>query len=351
MLKVMLDARLALPPTDASGAYVLGPEDASAETTKGGTHYRLLGPADSSKGLVVLIHGIGDFSFRYNLLAPALAELGFRVAVLDFIGRGWSRATLFSPIRCDAESHSQEIKAVVEAVGFQGGSIHIVGHSMGGCAATHYVAEHAPPQLASLILMAPAGAMTPSPLGCTPCCYRLLQGCLGGLCGCCCIPAVGSLTNGKYQAKGFVGAGAGGTGGAGPVLTPAQISSAPALAEWDVAWVLASQRANGNNALAASAMRMPLVSIQSAVSTAARAALRARNLPVLVLSGADDVVVKGHNSRIYHSLFGEANITEEVTAGGHCFFLQDPETACTRIAGFIGRIGAAPVGMELGRGE
>ena len=60
----MLDARLALPPTDASGAYVLGPEDASAETTKGGTHYRLLGPADSSKGLVVLIHGIGDFSFR-----------------------------------------------------------------------------------------------------------------------------------------------------------------------------------------------------------------------------------------------------------------------------------------------
>ena len=135
-----------MPPSDDDGFY-LGPEEnliGPGTQTRGGTHYRDLG-RDTTEGLIVLIHGIGDFSFRYALLAPALVKLGYRVAVLDFIGRGWSPVSFFSPLKCDAESHSLEIKAVVDSIAFHG-KHHIVGHSMGGCAATHYVAEYGTPQ-------------------------------------------------------------------------------------------------------------------------------------------------------------------------------------------------------------
>ena len=72
---------LPMPPTDSIGP-LLGPEanlTGPAQQTSGGTHYRDLAQ-ENTKGLIVLIHGIGDFSFRYCLLAPGLVKLGFRVA-------------------------------------------------------------------------------------------------------------------------------------------------------------------------------------------------------------------------------------------------------------------------------
>ena len=164
------------------------------------------------------------------------------------------------------------------------------------------------------------------------------------------------MTNGKYKAKGFIGGGVGGDGGAtGQTLTPEQIANGPALAEWDVAWINASQRANGNNALAASVMRMPLADVQSTITPAKLTALRSRNLPVLILTGADDLVVKGHNSGMYQSMFGGANVTEETSPGGHCFFIQAPENAVLlgelwpphRVWSFLGLSKTSLLGLSL----
>lgn len=41
------------------------------------THYRLEGPPEGH--LVVLLHGINNFSFSYDLMAPALAAAGYRI--------------------------------------------------------------------------------------------------------------------------------------------------------------------------------------------------------------------------------------------------------------------------------
>ena len=44
----------------------------------------------SEKGTVVLIHGIGDWSFRFACLVESLKNTGFQVVTYDMLGRGYS---------------------------------------------------------------------------------------------------------------------------------------------------------------------------------------------------------------------------------------------------------------------
>ena len=80
--------------------------------------------------LVVLAHGIGDSRHSYRFVAPALAAAGYRVASVDLRGCGESSATWDGYSRTDIGGD------LVALVRHLGGPAVVVGHSIGGGAAT-----------------------------------------------------------------------------------------------------------------------------------------------------------------------------------------------------------------------
>jgi pimeloyl-ACP methyl ester carboxylesterase len=331
---------LDLPPS-VQGAHELGP--APGKISANGTHYRLEGPEGGK--FVLLLHGIGDFSFRFSLLFSALVNAGFRVLTIDFFGRGWSVAP--ARARYDMDMHIQQIECILDEVGVPKDekNLNVVAHSMGGCVATYFAAKY-DQRVQTLTLMAPAGAMA-APIGGSHFMYSVVQFLVGSACSCC-IPLIASKN--KYTPKGFImhehqatcgdsSAQVAPTPHTGhPTLSAAQINNAPALQAWDVAWMQASVKSNCNRALVASAARLPLDTIGAAVPAAGieMAQLRESKLPVLVVTAVDDIVIKGVQMSVYEGLFGDTgNVTKKEVAGGHCFFLQDPENALAIITAHI----------------
>ena len=275
----------------------------------------------------------------------SLKNTGFQVVTYDMLGRGYSPTaanrqaaslpkkfgddvTFLPPLlnmqqvqlpgsRWSMRWHIAEFNEVLyQSIGSQpvGTPVHVVGHSMGGCVATYFAALAASSsavQISSCVLMAPAGAMTPGPLGCGSCGFSCLQCCCGSLCGCCFVPIVGKITNGKYKAKGFisdgVAGGVGGLGGTDPNNLPVNVDKGNKLVQWDVQWIQASRNVNGNRATVASAARMPLMNVQKACEKDPAINLQTvkeYNLPVLILQGADDLVVKTIRKEMYVEMFG-----------------------------------------------
>ena len=382
--------------------------------TKHGTAFAVHNPRmyseNSEKGTVVLIHGIGDWSFRFASLVKSLNKAGFQVVTYDMLGRGYSPtaanrsqtspsnrdnggdgAFIMPPLNPGSLQeqlpgspwsmrwHIAEFKEVLsEAIGrfsleFQRSKlttptpVHVVGHSMGGCLATYFAALAASSSavpithrsfLSSCVLLAPAGAMTPGPLGCGACGYSFLQCCCGSLCGCCFVPCVGKITNGKYKAKGFISdghaGGVGGLGGADPNNLPVNVDEGPELVAWDVQWVMASRHVNGNRATVASAARMPLMDVKKACEKDPAISLqtvKAANLPVLVLQGADDLVVKTIRKEMYVEMFGRNNVTFETRPGGHNFFIQDNDNVAARLEAFFMAVGNGTTGSPAVVGD
>lgn len=99
--------------------------------------------------LVVCLPGMGDLRATYRLLAPALADAGYRVATLDLRGHGDSDATFTA---YDDEAAGSDALALVEELG--GGPAVLVGSSMGAGAAVWAAAER-PDLVAGLVLSGP----------------------------------------------------------------------------------------------------------------------------------------------------------------------------------------------------
>jgi pimeloyl-ACP methyl ester carboxylesterase len=115
---------------------------------EGRVAYDLRGPSNSQGPLVVCIAGMGDIRATYRYLAPALADSGYRVAVLELRGHGDSETT-FS--RYDDDAAAGDVVALVEELG---GPALLVGHSM-GAAVSVMVAARRPELVSGLALVGP----------------------------------------------------------------------------------------------------------------------------------------------------------------------------------------------------
>lgn len=114
-------------------------------------------PADDPQRLVVLVHGYGEHSGRYDHVARALVARGSEVVGPDHVGHG----------RTGGEpAVVEDFEAVVddlhEVVCQTRGDLPVVmvGHSMGGLIATRYAQRHRE-ELAGLVLSGPAVGLGP----------------------------------------------------------------------------------------------------------------------------------------------------------------------------------------------
>jgi len=98
--------------------------------------------------LVVLVPGMGDLRAAYRFLAPALREVGYRVACTDLRGHGDSDITFTS--YGDVETAS-DVVALIEELG---GPAFVAGNSMGAGSAV-IVAAQRPDLVSGLVLIGP----------------------------------------------------------------------------------------------------------------------------------------------------------------------------------------------------
>jgi alpha-beta hydrolase superfamily lysophospholipase len=126
------------------------------------------GPAPRRE--VVLVHGYGEHSGRYEHVGRFLAERGARVHAYDHQGHGRSGGP-----RCHVRRFSDfldDLERVVERArsASPGGPIYVIGHSMGGLITCAWARERRP-EVAGLVVSAPALA---APGGPSPALLRLL---------------------------------------------------------------------------------------------------------------------------------------------------------------------------------
>jgi len=117
------------------------------------TNFRDHPPAKAQKGtqpVVVLVHGIGAFSFIWDELAAKLTAEGVRVISYDLLGRGHS---LLPPnkrdggsnnklIKLGATAHVAQLRSLLVGLGLGEAPIVLIGHSMGGALAALYTQEY-----------------------------------------------------------------------------------------------------------------------------------------------------------------------------------------------------------------
>ena len=104
---------------------------------------------------VVLVHGLGEHSGRYEHVGRWLAARGFGVHAFDHLGHGLSTGRRAHVDRFD--QYLDDLACVVEAIAEEHPALptFLVGHSMGGLIAACFVRERRP-DLAGVALSAPA---------------------------------------------------------------------------------------------------------------------------------------------------------------------------------------------------
>ncbi len=141
-------------------------------------------PAGSTaRGVVLIVHGLGEHAGRYAHVAAFLNRLGWAVVGYDHRGHGRS------PGRRGALAHPDDLlhdlAAVIDATraAYPGARLLLLGHSMGGAVAGRFVAALAQPReqaswsrpVDGLVLSSPALSLFMSPL------QRLLLATVGQL--------------------------------------------------------------------------------------------------------------------------------------------------------------------------
>lgn len=120
--------------------------------------------ADRPRGLVAIVHGLGEHSGRYAALASKLVGARFTVVALDLPGHGETTGPrgdmLWTKVR------DQVVPAMFTASRGLSGQpsdmpVVLIGHSMGGLLALDHALAH-PKPIAALVLSAPA-LRTPMP--------------------------------------------------------------------------------------------------------------------------------------------------------------------------------------------
>lgn len=116
---------------------------------------RTWSPERDPVAAVLLVHGLGEHSGRYEHVAAALADAGFVVHAFDHRGHGRSDGTRTFVRSYDELMHDMvTVRAHVEAAG-PGLPLFVLGHSMGGNVVMGHVLDHQE-GLAGMVLSGPA---------------------------------------------------------------------------------------------------------------------------------------------------------------------------------------------------
>lgn len=97
---------------------------------------------------VVLLHGFGESTFTYRLVAPALAER-FQVIAIDLNGFGYTDRPR-DPAAYTLDGQARLVLGVLDALAVE--RAHFVGHSYGG-GLTIWIAAHHPARVRSMALL------------------------------------------------------------------------------------------------------------------------------------------------------------------------------------------------------
>ncbi|CAN5812471.1 alpha/beta hydrolase [soil metagenome] len=140
---------------DSGGSPV---QSASTFTAVDGTHlyYRSLRPA-KERAVLVLVHGLGEHSGRYERLSRTLADAGVAVFAFDLRGHGRSpgkrgHVSAFGDFTSDLESFRQVVRREVS----EASPIFLFGHSLGGLISIRHLQQYPRVEWAGIILSAPA---------------------------------------------------------------------------------------------------------------------------------------------------------------------------------------------------
>ena len=117
--------------------------------------YRTLRETPDLKGVVVIVHGMGEHGGRYQALGEYLGKLGFLVVIPDLRGFGKSGGRR-AFVRAFDE-YRQDLKAVCDFVLRQHKNLPLfmLGHSFGGLIAASFVATHTSMPICGLVLSSP----------------------------------------------------------------------------------------------------------------------------------------------------------------------------------------------------
>jgi len=115
--------------------------------------YRTLGPA-RPKGVLIILHGLGEHSGRYDDFAQFLAEAGWRIYLYDQRGHGKTPG-----IRSFVEAFDVLVDDLHHFVDFVAGregrrKPFLLGHSFGGQVVVNYLAKY-PSEVRGVILSSP----------------------------------------------------------------------------------------------------------------------------------------------------------------------------------------------------
>jgi len=124
-------------------------------TGLGGTNivYDLYEPEGATAGLILVAHGVAEHAGRYHHVAERLVALGLRVAIADHRGHGRSGGKRL--LARDLSEFSADLETLRTLELVAGRPTYLLGHSMGGCIALDYALDHQD-ALAALVLSAPA---------------------------------------------------------------------------------------------------------------------------------------------------------------------------------------------------
>lgn len=108
------------------------------------------------RGVVAIVHGMGEHGGRYARLAEHFAASGLVTVAYDLRGHGRSDGARIFVDRFDAYLDDTEIFLTHVRTTFGPAPLFLLGHSMGGAIAALYTITRAPANLRGLILSSPA---------------------------------------------------------------------------------------------------------------------------------------------------------------------------------------------------
>ncbi|MGB0849153.1 MAG: lysophospholipase, partial [Thiolinea sp.] len=112
-------------------------------------------PEGEANAVIVLVHGLGEHSGRYQNVINSLVPRGYAIHALDHLGHGRSDGVRKHVNRFDDFIETLHTFSGMVRAQYAGQPIFLLGHSMGGLIASRYLLEHQA-EFNGAILSAPA---------------------------------------------------------------------------------------------------------------------------------------------------------------------------------------------------
>ena len=254
-------------------------------------------PETDPRAVVVIAHGAGEHSGRYEHVCMRLVSEGYAVYAIEHRGHGRSGGPRALIDRMSNAVADLDTLVAMCATGYPGSAVFLLGHSVGGTISLRYAIDHQD-RLSGLILSGPLAALDAAPVP-----QRIIAGILSAV-----APQAGLLA-----------------------IDPSQISRDPTVVSAYVEDPLVH-----HGKLPARTVTELVSAIQSFPD-----AVRAITIPTLIMYGSDDQLCPPPGSVMLGERIGAADKTVTAYDGLHHEILNEPEQdqvldqMCTWLAGHI----------------